>query len=114
MASEEIDLGYGHRLRFVSWGPDRMLNPQYLCMPDVDRYGAIIRHELLPSDQNTTCVRDGKCQGYILFAGEVQQESEPVTTAWRVLSWEPLTLDPSLQCHCGDHGHIREGRWVPA
>lgn len=34
---------------------------------------------------------------------------------WAVESWQPLTLSPSLECvDCGDHGHIREGRWVPA
>lgn len=36
---------------------------------------------------------------------------------WRVESWEPLTLSPSLYCDpsgrkCASHGFIREGRWV--
>jgi len=34
--------------------------------------------------------------------------------AWTVESWEPLTISPSLLCKCGDHGFIREGKWVPA
>lgn len=25
-----------------------------------------------------------------------------------------LTLSPSLLCGCGDHGFVREGKWVPA
>jgi len=33
---------------------------------------------------------------------------------WHVESWEPLTLSPSLLCHCGDHGFIRDGRWEVA
>ena len=34
---------------------------------------------------------------------------------WHVEQWEPLTLSPSLLCCvCGDHGFVREGRWVPA
>lgn len=34
---------------------------------------------------------------------------------WDVLQLDPLTLSPSLLCrHCGHHGFIREGRWVPA
>lgn len=33
----------------------------------------------------------------------------------RVTSHEPLTVEGSLLCNdCGDHGHIRSGRWVPA
>jgi len=34
---------------------------------------------------------------------------------WAVVSLEPLTLKPSLQCTvCGDHGFIQGGKWVPA
>jgi hypothetical protein len=34
---------------------------------------------------------------------------------WTVNSLEPLDLSPSLLCTiCGNHGFIREGRWVPA
>lgn len=39
------------------------------------------------------------------------------THGWKVESWEPLTLSPSLLCmrkECGTHGFIREGKWVPA
>lgn len=33
---------------------------------------------------------------------------------WDVLSWEPLTLSPSLLCRaCGHHGFVQQGRWVP-
>lgn len=34
---------------------------------------------------------------------------------WTIDQLEPLTLSPSLLCTaCGDHGFVREGRWVPA
>jgi len=35
--------------------------------------------------------------------------------SWQLVSEEPLTLSPSLLCSaCGDHGFVREGRWVQA
>lgn len=34
---------------------------------------------------------------------------------WRVLQWDPLTLEPSILCtQHSFHGFIREGNWVPA
>lgn len=33
---------------------------------------------------------------------------------WQVQSMAPLTVSPSLLCQCGDHGFIRDGKWVPA
>ncbi len=34
---------------------------------------------------------------------------------WTVVSADPLHLEPSILCTvCGDHGFIRDGRWVPA
>jgi hypothetical protein len=33
----------------------------------------------------------------------------------KIISVEPLTVEGSLGCkHCGNHGHIRFGEWVPA
>lgn len=30
----------------------------------------------------------------------------------QVVSWEPLTLAPSLKCRmCGCHGHVIDGEW---
>lgn len=33
-----------------------------------------------------------------------------------LVSEEPLTLEPSILCPigCGDHGYVREGRWIAA
>lgn len=34
---------------------------------------------------------------------------------WTVEQADPLTLSPSIKCRsCGNHGFVREGKWVPA
>lgn len=100
-----LDLGHDHTLRYTSWAPDRALNPQHADLPDVERVGAIVSHRR----------PDGSlCEGGILFDSEVTRRLFDGRPRWTVESWEPLTLSPSLLCHCGDHGFIREGRWVPA
>lgn len=100
----DLDLGDGHLLWFVGWGPDRELNPQYADVPDVEKYAAVIE----------CYMPDGKlCTGAITFAGEVQRCVEPNKTTWDVVSWEPLTISPSVLCpEHGDHGFIRNGKWV--
>ena len=104
--SSKIDLGHGHTLTFACWSPDRELNPQYEGLPDVERYSALIEH---------TAPDGTPCAGAVTFAGEVQARIEPNRPVWSVQSWEPLTLSPSVLCRrCGDHGFIREGKWVPA
>jgi hypothetical protein len=101
----DLDLGSGHRLIFIRWAPDRILNPQYDHVSDVEKWGAVIEHT----------APDGKlCEGCITFDGPVQREVEDKTPKWTVESWEPLTVSPSLLCVCGDHGFIRNGKWVPA
>jgi hypothetical protein len=103
----DIDLGDNHCLKFVSWYPDRELNPQYDGIPDVEKWGARVLHL---SDKSET----GKCEGFITFDGEVQRQVFAAVAKWQVQSWEPLTVSPSLLCSCGDHGYIREGKWVRA
>jgi len=100
----EIELGHDHWLRWVAWAPDRELNPQYAHLPDMPRYAAIVRHTKPDGDQ---------CEGMITFDSPVARELER-GEMWNVASWDPLTLSPSLLCHCGDHGFIVDGRWVPA
>lgn len=100
---EWIDLGDGHAIRYARWSPDRDLNPQYEGLPDVERYAAMVRHSTSTGEP---------CMGGITFDGEVARRIEPGKPMWSVESWEPLTLSPSLLCSCGDHGFIRQGRWV--
>lgn len=59
------------------------------------------------------------CEGSVLFnlPGAERYRSTrqdgTLTPMWTVVSEHPLTLDPSLLCtSCGDHGFIREGKWV--
>lgn len=103
--AEKIDLGDGHIGEFEGWAPDRELNPQSAHLPDVERYGMTIHH---------TSPAGSPCAGFVTFAGDVQREVSPASAAWTVESWDPLTLSPSVLCSCGDHGFIREGRWVRA
>ena len=103
----DVDAGDDHYLRFTQWSPDRALNPQYDGIPDVEKWGATVWH-LKPSGE--------PCMSAIDFDGPVQRQMG-TKVMWTVESWEPLTLSPSLLCTaegCGDHGFIRQGRWVIA
>lgn len=109
-----IDLGYGHRLRFAEWSPDLSIPANAERYGDIaDQFpvtaGAIVEHDMPVSDR----FPEGHCEGYINFDLPLVREhfSGPY---WQVVTWEPLTLSPSLQCHCGDHGYIRDSVWVPA
>ena len=113
-----LDLGHAHWLMFTRWDPDLELNPQFDTPefdPPVERVGAQVYHRR----------RDGRmCVGAIHF----DTPGSPFTNArnaWHVVTWEPLTVEPSLLCKmplrfidgsqgtCGDHGFIRAGVWVP-
>ena len=87
-----IDLGSGH-------GYSRYVNED-------EQWIGIIDHHLKP---------DGKpCGGgAVLF--DVPANAYASVDKWTLVSEEPFHLEPSLLCRlCGDHGFIREGRWVPA
>lgn len=117
MSVEPIDLGHEHTLRFTSWAPDRSIPAnaeRYAGVPDVERWGAILGHPVGPHPIVPAAQSTGYCEGGLTFDGPVQQQLEPQQPKWTVESWEPLTLSPSVLCACGDHGWVREGRWVPA
>lgn len=100
-----IDLGSGVSVRFVSWSPDRELNPQYVDVPDVEKWGVILKHSKLD---------DTSCEGFCTFDGEIQRRISPEVPKWTVEKLDPLTLSPSIRCACGFHGFIKEGRWINA
>lgn len=51
------------------------------------------------------------CYGYVPF--EVP-EGPTWKVRWQVVSWEPLTLSPSLLCEaCNHHGFVQNGKWIP-
>lgn len=114
----DLELGEDHVLWYFQWAPDRDLNPQYADLPDVKLAGANDGH-LRP---------DGTyCEGAITFDVAPMNHLTPAAALWQVQSFEPLTMSPSLLCkapvydaagkvigECGDHGWIRDGRWVRA
>lgn len=105
-SADLIDLGDGHTAQWEGWYPDRELNPQHAGIPDVEKWGLVIYHKN-PAGQD--------CAGFVTLDGEVQRRVEPNrTNRWTVESLDPLTLSPSVLCSCGDHGFIRDGRWVRA
>ncbi len=109
----DLDLGHDHYLRFAGWSPDRVLNPQYADVPDLgdgEHHSAIVNHR--------TAGGTGWCGGGITFDTATTRalrdghgDNHPM---WAVHSWEPLDISPSLLCKCGDHGFIRNGKWVQA
>lgn len=56
-----------------------------------------------------------ECSGYVTFDLPKTREVDPDGPFWHVESWEPLTISPSVLCRrCGNHGFIRDGKWVRA
>lgn len=107
----DLVLDDDHFLVFTMWAPDDIPSNRKLYgtpVPRVEKYGALIRHYIKKKDGSIEL-----CEGSILFDGEWQRYNNKGghATFWRVDCWEPLTVTPSLICHCGDHGAIREGRW---
>lgn len=105
-----VDIGDNHWITWFQWAPDRELNPQYGAdQPDIPKAGVIVFHRR----------PDGAlCSGAVTF--DFLPGPGP---RWQVQSLDPLTISPSVLCTwkdtpdgpvCGDHGFIREGRWVRA
>lgn len=116
----EIDLGHGHIGLKYGWHPDRDLNPQLCDRPDIDWLGLTIEHPIGPGpvDERHRAAYDnkchlGRCRGGVMF--DIPGAEHFPGPKWRVESWDPLTISPSVLCRvCGDHGFIRDGKWVPA
>lgn len=104
----DLDLGNDHYLTYVSWKPDYL--PANVAifgdpLPDVEKAGASIWH-LSEGTENWH-------SGFVTFDIPETKKMGKVNM-WKVESWDPLTLSPSILCSCGDHGYIREGKWVRA
>ena len=78
--------------------------------PDVIDIGA--RHFIIPAGDGFMWHHDGplpSCRSWGWF-GEVDGQA----SGHRIVSHKPLTVEGSLiHPECGDHGFIRDGRWVP-
>jgi len=56
-----------------------------------------------------------KADGRLCFGGARWAGPDDGHAKWKLVSVEPLHIEPSLACRgCGDHGWIRDGKWVPA
>lgn len=98
MKGEPIDLGDDHVLTLGRY-------PESVIPAGEDWHGADVEH-LTP---------DGRpCMGHIPLDVPAMWELWPDVPRWTVESWDPITLSPSLLCSCGDHGFVRESRWVRA
>lgn len=103
---DAVDLGSGFSMRYFGWRPDRNIAEnaaRYANVPDIEKLGAIV-----------TC----SCgiEGAIHFDVPGARDAFPSSIFWTVESWDPLTISPSVQCHCPAmcHGYIRDGKWVGA
>jgi hypothetical protein len=93
MMRDPIDLGDGHFLQFSEY--------------EGEIAGCSISHKGKNGED---------CNGWVAFAGRKWAASFPQgISTWNVVSEEPLTLEPSVLCRvCGDHGHVKCGKWVRA
>lgn len=114
--SEIIDLGHGHTMQFVTWGPDMALNPQWAHLAHLIRQDPRVGINVSHAHRET----GEPCVGYCALDTELARLAGLAGGAhadgtWQVEKWDPFTISPSLLCRaCGDHGFIREGRWAPA
>ena len=96
----DLELGGAHYVSWVADGDD----PPKIC-------GGLLYH-LTP---------DGKpCVGHFAWMLTKWEREHPERQYNHTL-WTPegepgphMTLSPSLLCSCGDHGFIRDGKWVQA
>lgn len=101
--SEKIDLGDGCSYEFTHH--DRSYHPSA-----PDNSGIIFWHPVLPGKPGIGGESD-LCGGSVFWWRPIE-DTGPM---WRVIMEAPmLTLEPSIRCHCGFHGWIRDGRWVAA
>jgi hypothetical protein len=92
--TQRIDIGDNHEIVYLNYGGE-------------ERVAIDVFHK----------TKDGKdCAGFVPFRGRAWDACfSGEIAAWDVLSIDPLTLSPSILCRaCGDHGFIRDGKWVQA
>ena len=94
-ARDELDLGDNHRITFTHFQGER-------------RVAGGVEH--LNPATGTACTE------WIPFEGRTWAKAfRDTITTWKVEQDDPLTLSPSILCRaCGDHGFIRDGKWVRA
>jgi len=103
----DIDLGDDHWLQFMGSGGDGVTNTATgEAVPWTPQIGASVLHRCDKTES-------GWNEGFVLF--DIPANAADARPKWQISSWDPLTISPSLlQRDCGDHGFIREGKWVRA
>jgi len=109
----DLVLSGDHVLWFTEWDPDLSLNPQYADLPAQvpgGHYGAVVRH---PKGPVPIPAHPGEvhCVSGLVFDTPHNRRAN-ARAYWTVESWEPLTIVPSVGCTCGDHGYVRNSKWV--
>lgn len=90
----DVDLGDGHWIQWTKY--------------DGERCGGIIYHL-------TNKTETGMCAGSFWIAGSNALGAFPNRPVWTFTGTDQVpTLSPSFLCHCGDHGFVRDGKWVRA
>lgn len=94
----DLDLGGGHGVRWFTFFHEP--EPR-------ERAGGTWWHPPGPKAPDAV-----KAQGFCCGAFWIKPYEKRFV--WTVEKKEPFTISPSLLCTlCGQHGYIREGRWVP-
>ena len=92
---DEVDLGNGHRIIFTQYKGEKRVGADLIHPPVEDKCGGV---------------------GWIAFEGRSWANSfKGVIATWNIETEEPITISPSILCRsCGDHGFVRNGKWVIA
>jgi hypothetical protein len=90
------------RVKDSKWADD----PNLIDLGDDHSYRKVyFEGKFYGIDQRHKSKKNGStCEGWIPLHGDSPN-------SWELVTEEPLTISPSLLCHCGDHGFIRNGRW---
>lgn len=90
---DEHDLGNGYSFYWLS---------------DAEGVIGLIEHHPRPTEDKP----NGICGGYIAWEQRHVPPPKHRLVAGGPGDEEHLTIEPSLLCRCGEHGFIREGKWV--
>ena len=114
-----FDLGNGHMFTWMLARagrydvPEAFRNWEAHLNPDEDRHDLIGIIDWHPK-QNPANEEDTTCGGGVYFVAGINNYHGKSNPVWTVESLNPLTISPSILCGCGEHGFIRDGKWISA